>query len=343
MNGRRTARSAASVGLFIATYCMTAAGAEPKTAPLTTVIESTAGSCLNAAALARSVETFLGRSAVDSRIRIQVDRRTDERPRFVVRRGNDPPAERSFKSTDLACADLRAAVALAIALAIDASIMQGIIEPEVETPVQKPSRPPPRNEARTTPTSPPRTKLPPTARRVEERRRKRPLLEVGASVLGLFGVLPATAVGAAFDVGVPLTGPYWLRGAVWGSAPTTVAIGDGVANLGLLAGDVDGCYHAASGRRRLRACAGVAAGRWSADGSQFLVDRSALLPWVALRAGLELGVQLSDGLSFHARASALVPFVRPSLDVRDTTGQIVANRDPAFVGASIGTGLTLAF
>ena len=170
-----------------------------------------------------------------------------------------------------------------------------------------------------------------------------PLLELGASVLGLFGVLPATTVGTSFDVGIPLVQPFWLRGAVWGTAPATVAVGRGAARVGLLAGDVEGCYHAASDRRRLRACGGVSAGRWSADGSQFLVDRSASVPWIAAKAGFDLGVQLTAGLWFHARATAVLPVVRPSLDVRDTAGNVVASRGPAVVGAAVGTGLTLAF
>ena len=322
------------------------AHAADNTVALDEAIEVRAGKCLEHSAISRSVQTFLGRAAIDARIRVTVEELPDGRPRFVVRREGEPPAERTFKPSDLACADLRAAVALAIAMAIDATILQAIIEPPVEVDLE-PEEPP-------SPAPPPKAKTPPEPKpRKTKPKRKRPTpapaaepptpIELDVNAMALFGVLPVTTVGVALGLAMPITQPLWVRGAVWGTSARSTPVGEGRARVSTLSGELEGCYGGEAGIRRIRGCGGVAAGRWSAEGQQFLVDRSANLPWVSMKAGLELGLRIADGLLFTAKGAVYVPVVRPTLEARDTTGAVAARREPPAVGATAATGFTFGF
>ena len=117
------------------------------------------------AELLASVETWLGRGAIDASIRIQVEESEPGKPRFVVLREGRPATERRFRGGSIACPDLRAAVALAIALAIDATILQAVMEPLPPAEPPPEPEPPPQPKPKAKPKAPPPRPKPPARMR----------------------------------------------------------------------------------------------------------------------------------------------------------------------------------
>jgi hypothetical protein len=304
--------------------------------PLTEAIEVSEGACVTHGELVASVETWLGRGAIDRRIRIIVQEAEPGRPSFVVLREDQPAAERRFRPSRIACPDLRAAVALAIALAIDATILQGLLEPApAPPPPPAPGPPPPRPEP------PPAAAPAPKATLGERPAAAAPDAERSlageASALLFVGVLPELAWGGSIAALVP-AGPLSLRAAAWATLTSEVSVGEGSAELGMVAGEVTACVSRDLGSAGLRGCAGGAAGGWSAHGRGFDANRAAAIPWVAAVGGFGLELPVGGGAALVGRIHGYFPLVRPVLEVTDPAGAPLASREApaAGLGASLG-------
>jgi hypothetical protein len=304
---------------------------EPESWPLAEAIEVREGACVTHGELLASVENWLGRSAIDRRVRIVVEESEPGRPSFVVLRDGEPAAERRFRPSRIACPDLRAAVGLAIALAIDATILQSLLEPvpPPPEPAPPPAPPPPSPQPRPRPAK----SIPKASPPADDP----PSVAGEASALVLVGVLPEPAWGGSIGAIVP-AGPLSIRAAGWATARMDVAIGDGTAELAMAAGEIAACLERSAGASRVRGCAGGAAGAWSAHGRGFDVNRVAAIPWAAATAGFGLELPLGGGAALVGRISGYFPLVRPTLEVTDPGGTPLARQEapPAGVGASLG-------
>jgi hypothetical protein len=313
------------------------ARAQPEPRPLSEAIEVSEGSCIARAELLASVEVWLGRSAIDPSIRIQVEEAEPGKPRFVVLREGRPAAERRFKGGSIPCPDLRAAVALAIALAIDATILQSVMEPVPVPP------PPPEPEPKPKPTPKPKPKAP----RLAPRPRPAPEPE-GPPVAGeiaamvLLGVLPVPAWGGSVAVIVPV-GPIALRVAAWATANADVTIGEGEAQVGMLAGEVAACLARDLGGVHIRGCAGAAGGGWSAQGRGYDVNRATAIPWIAATASLGAELPVSDAVALVARVHGYAPLARPGLEVSDAADEPVVREEAPPAGLAVSLGVMVGF
>lgn len=306
-----------------------AAHAEAETWSLDEALEVVENRCMTEGELSANVRLWLGRPSVDRRIRIVVDQLDEDSLRFVLSRDGKPSAERRFHTADVSCVDLRAAVALAIALAIDATVMQAILEPLPATPG------PPAPRPRPAPARPPAPRPPPPPAPAEER----VMLEVEAQVLVLVGVLPEPALGASIGAAAPLGDSWHLRASGWGTAARSVSVGAGRSETAMVAGQASLCLDDSS----LRACAGAAAGRWSAEGRGFDRDRTTNLPWAALVADLGVSLPLAELVAASARIHGYFPVVRPVLEERDPRGQVLSTREPPPAGLGLSAGLAVGF
>lgn len=307
-----------------------AAHAEPETWSLAEALDVVENRCMTESELAANVRLWLGRPSVDRRIQIVVDQLDEDSLRFVLSRDGKPSAERRFHTSDVSCVDLRAAVALAIALAIDATVMQAILEPVPEAPAPpapKPSPAPARPPAKSRPALPP---APPE---------ERVMLEVDAQVLALVGVLPEPVLGASIGAAAPLGDSWHLRVSGWGTAARSVSVGAGSSETAMVAGQASLCLDDSS----LRACAGGAAGRWSAEGRGFARDRTTNLPWAALVADLGVSLPLAELVAAAARIHGYFPVVRPALEERAPRGQVLSTREPPPAGLGVSAGLAVGF
>ena len=311
--------------------------AEPAPRPLSEAIEVSESACLKRAELISSVETWLGRSAIDPSIRIQVDETEPGHPRFVVLREGRPATERRFRGGNIACPDLRAAVALAMALAIDATILQAVLEPvpaEVEPPkVEPPTIQPPKPEPKPKPKPKPKPEPEPEA--------TTPVSGEAAAIV-LLGVLPAPAFGGSLGAIVPI-GTFSLRIAAWATAATELSLGKGDARVGMVAGEISGCLARDLGALRVRGCAGAAGGGWSAEGSGYDANRVAVIPWFAATAGFGLEVPLSDALALVSRLNGYAPITRPTLEVSAPDDEPVAREEAPPGGISVSLGAMVGF
>ncbi len=322
-----------------------AQGAAPETVPLAEAVEVLEGACISRAELLGGVEAWLNRKDVDRRIRIVVEERQAMQPRFVVRREGKPPTERRFSGGGIDCAELRAAVALAIALAIDATILQNVVEPPLLPTPPEPAPPEPTPPA-TEPTPAQSASAPrPAPRPAPKAAPKAPPpagddaapVFVEASLLAGLGLVPEPTWGGAVAARLP-AGPLAVRLGVMATAGTDVSVAQGTARVATLAAQLAGCLPL-SEAGTFGACAGLAAGYWSARGRGFDTDLGTNLPWVAATAGPELTLPISEGAALLGRVEAFLPVVRPALEVRDLSGAIVEERSAPAAGMAASLGL----
>jgi hypothetical protein len=312
------------------------AHAEAESWPLGEAIEVGESRCMTRDELVASISTWLGRDSIDRRIHIVVEELEDGRTRFVVRREGAPIAERRFRPTEIACADLRAAVGLAIALAIDATVLNAIVEP---APAPAPAAEPPEHAPRPVRPATPPPALPPSAPEPPAR----PSLEAEAQLMVLFGVLPAPTWGGSIGASLPIGSSFALRAAGFATASADVTVGTGSAEVAMAAGLLEACLERALGRASMLACTGAGAGRWSARGESFYFNRSTALPWAAMTAGLALRIPLADGVLLSTHLDGYVPFMRPELLAHDVTGAVVATTEAPPAGMTASLGLTVQF
>lgn len=301
-----------------------AEGAE--TWPLGEALEVAENHCLTEATLIPSVELWLGREAVDRRIRIFVDAEKSRQVRFIVERDEEAIAERVFTKTKVPCADLRAAVALAIALAIDATALETLEAPEPMPPAAEvPEALPPPLVAPEAATPPPEEE--PTS----------PDLRLSVHGLGALGVLPAPTWGGSLELAFLPISSLSLRISMWTVTERSFALGEGTAHVSMLAGQLTGCAE----RGALRACFGCANGRWASRGQGYSVNHATSLPWFAIAGGVEGALEMADGFRGTAQITAYLPLMSPALQVRDENDRPVASRQAPGAGVVLRLGVEM--
>ena len=135
-----------------------------------------------------------------------------------------------------------------------------------------------------------------------------------------------------------------MRLSGFGLGALSEPLGDGRVSTSLGAGAGALCPARAFGRRRLLrliGCVGVAAGAVIARGRGFDQTRNAILPWAALRTGLDLDVRVASRVALRAGGSVSSPFVSLRLDVRDTQDDVVVGSSLPRVGGFAGIGVVV--
>lgn len=317
------------------------AAAEPQTHAVADAIAVGPSECFTGPDLASRVEMWLGRNEIDQRVSVQVSdlRHRGEGVVFVVTREGKSAAERRLRPREIPCADLTAAVGLAIAMAIDATFLASFLDVEDLRRAEEPPSPtPPPLPAPVADKPSPAPKL--------VRAEPKPVASFVHGALqatGLIGVLPVPTAGGTFSVDVSLSRWVELRLAGLGTFDPAVQLGSGRVRVGAAAARVSPCLVQPIDELSVAGCAGLAAGRWVARGEDFDVNHASTLPWVAAVATGEGRLRLGELTSLRFTVEGFVPFVRPSLDVEDGSGRVVASKQAATAGLGISVGPAIAF
>ena len=316
------------------------AAAEPQTHAVVDAIAVGPSECFAGPDLASRVEMWLGRSEIDQRVSVQVSdlRHRGEGVVFVVTREGKPAAERRLRPREIPCADLTAAVGLAVAMAIDATFLASFLDVED---LRRTEEPP-------SPTPPPPLPSPvadePAPKPVRaEPKREASFVHGALQATGLIGVLPVPTAGGTFSVDVSLSRGLELRLAGLGTFDPAVQLGSGRVRVGAAAARVSPCLVQPIDELSVAGCAGLVAGRWVARGEEFDVNHASTLPWAAVVATGEGRLRLGELTSLRFTVEGFVPFVRPSLDVEDGSGRVVASKQAATAGLGISVGPAIAF
>lgn len=307
-----------------------------------------ADECIDAPAVARKIETWLRRDTLDDSISVEISPQPD-RIAYRVTQDGEVRVEHAIDPVPAECADRTSAVGLAAAMAIDAAV----IDPLVPEPPRPPEPAPPAREdplpPEPVPAPPPEPPPEPTvdASSSPPPEPASPLrfrAALASTIVGAFGVLPRAALGGELSVELGLVDWLDLRLAGFGLGALSESLGGGRVTTSLGAGAAAICPARAFGRRktvRLIGCVGVAAGAVLARGRDFDQTRRPILPWVALRTGLDLDIRLVPRLSLRASGAVSSPFVSLSLDVRDAQDEVVVGSSLPRVGGLAGLGLVV--
>ncbi len=334
----KVARPGTWCGLCAVTAMAFPAAGEPQTHAVADAITVEPSECLAGPDLASRVEMWLGRNEIDHRVSVRVSDLRDrgEGVVFVVAREGKPAAERRLRPRDIPCADLTAAVGLAVAMAIDATFLASFLNVEDLQPAEEPPLPPP--------PPPPRVADKPLPKPVRAGpTRDAPVVHGALQATGLIGVLPVPTAGGTFSIDVSLARWLELRFAGLGTFDPAVQLGSGRVRVGAAAARVSPCLVQPIDELSVAGCAGLVAGRWVARGEDFDVNHASTLPWVAAVATGEGRLRLGELTSLRFTVEGFVPFVRPSLDVEDGSGRIVASKQAASAGLGISVGPAVAF
>lgn len=316
------------------------AGPAPPPRPLREVLRLDAGAtCLDAPALAETIQSWLGRETIDpvvTRIEVRGDStRADAVAITVELRGE--LVERSFDPAPAACGELHAVVGLAIAIAVDTSVLEGlgyeVVAPgEASAPqAYDPERPPLQRRRRGEAPTPARS-------------RRAVRLAVALRGGAWFGVLPGMTGGGAAHLELSWARRVDLRLGMWGGyAGGRVLDARSSVDLGLFGGRLDACLALQRRRVRPRLCFGPAVGALQVLGDGVGV-RSAVGPWAALTLAPELRVWATQSFALDLFVDLVVPFVRPVLAERDPNkaGMIGNSLASPPVGAVLGLGAAFA-
>jgi hypothetical protein len=268
--------------------------------------------CVELAALAEHVGTWLGADTVDPEVWVRVTGSADD-PRtvsFEMGRGDRVLARRRFEPGPERCEHLQAALGLAIALAIRVSLLDEIIGPRQEG---VPARPP--AEARP--------------------------WEVGGGVAVSSGVLPGAALGASVSAERDLPPNFALR---WGAlalatADRTFASGPGAFDAEAIALRLDACVRLAFiPRLSGRVCAGFLTGGVFTQGHDFAASRSASSAWIAAASAIGVALGLAGRWSLDGEATLVAPLGRTQVEVLSAAGTVAETRDLSSAGVTLTLG-----
>jgi hypothetical protein len=169
---------------------------------------------------------------------------------------------------------------------------------------------------------------------------------VGGGGVVAFGVLPGTALGAAFSVERSLPPNFALRLGVLGLAAwdRTFSTIPGFFNAETLALRLDLCvrFDPASNVTG-RMCAGLLAGELLAQGRDFASSRSASSGWVAAANEVGLAIGLADRWSFAGEVTLVLPLETTKAGVLSASGDVVEARDLSTVGVTMMLGPVYRF
>ena len=154
--------------------------------------------------------------------------------------------------------------------------------------------------------------------------------------------LPEVALGGAASVALFTGEGVRVRAGVLATQRIGTSLGRGGADLSLLAGRADVCYaRTLENELSLGGCAGALAGVVFASGRDLPTVASAEVPWVALAARAEVRWMPADLLAISLALDALIPLLRPRLEVGDGSGGVLAARTLPVAGAAIVLGASL--
>ena len=307
------------------------------------------GSCLTHEAVAANVQGWLGSPTVPGELSILVDLPgADGRGdvAFVVLRGREPIARRSFTGMPARCADRRAVLGLAIAIAIDATLLRALgVAAPTEQPVEarSASRPPvvarPTVERHTAPRGE-RARDDGGAGAGEAESGLR--IATGAQLGVTLGSLPEPAViaGAAVEVS---RAPIALRLGTRGTTVVDVPLGRGVVEAQLASASLDACLFRWVAFAEAVSCVGAAGGRLDAQGRGYIRPHAAQMWWLAATTAIGLRAPHLGALRGSVRLEGHWSLVRPRLEVHDGTGQVIAARSTPLLGAALVAEISVVF
>jgi hypothetical protein len=295
------------------------ASAEVRTRPLREAIAVEPGAtCLETATLVEHVQSWLGVDAADSDVSIEV-RGSPDQPRIVefrTLRAGRATAYRRFAPGPERCEHLHAALGLAIAMAIRASLIDELAGTMAD--------------ARSRVSGPSADATRPWA--------------IGVNALAAVAVLPGAAFGADVRIERALPHPFRVRLGLLGLGALGETLAPGHFDVWLLAPRVDLCAGLDLSRRlRGRACMGLAGGGLFAHGHGFPTSQNSLVRWFAALNGFDFVADLAESWSLDVAISAVLPLVRTSIVVRDSSRTVVEQRDLASVGGFLGVGPVYRF
>jgi hypothetical protein len=288
--------------------------AADRTRPLREAIAVEPGAtCLETATLVEHVQSWLGADGADSDVAIEVRGSPDQSRvvEFRTLRAGRAIAYRRFAPGPERCEHLHAALGLAIAMAIRASLVEELAGTAADTRSRVPEGP---AEA------------------------GRPWA-IGANALGALGVLPGAAFGVDVRIERALAHPFHVRVGLLGLAALGETLTPGQFDVWLLAPRIDLCAGLDLSRRLLgRACMGLSGGGLYAHGHRFPSSQDSLVRWFAAVNGIDLVANLAKSWSLDLAVSVVLPLVRTSIVVRDSSGNVTGERELAPVGGFLGFG-----
>jgi hypothetical protein len=318
---------------------------EPSTDGSAVAITST-GQCLKPAAVAFELERLRPRQPGDGRLRLDIrEGQRDVTVEFY--RDGRLAGDRSFDDVPSHCGERIRLVAVAIAVALER-----LLEAEAKAEADEAARaaPPASLDDAPAVVAPVEGAPPPLENRAPAPSTKLPgpresiALDVfmAPAAEAAVGVTPAVGAGAALDVGLYLgrrlsfgASGHWLVGLPYD-------LGPGEVEARLLVVALGGCFTPYEARPlRVAACSRVLGGSWRAVGRGYGRDSEATQAWLAVEVGPRAEVALSKHIALHVEADVLVPFTRPTLEIRDRS-EILRATTPA-VGALLSAGPLLRF
>lgn len=334
------------------------ARAQPSSRPISDAIVLGPSNCLEKKEISDQVAMWLGRREIDQRLEITIDDAA-KGVRFTVKRDGVTLGERTLDVKRVPCEEIHAAVGLGVASAIDATILGSLgippapAIPDTPTPRTEPAPPPPRVSLEPyvptimtergpvlfPPTRPlsPLEPLPPAPR-------KGPVFTLSLSGMVLIEVLPKVTLGVVPSAELTVFRGFDLRLSALATGETTLDVGGGTADTGLVAGRLDACavLYIKDDIGRLRGCAGLIAGGVTAEGAGFDDPRAVVSPWVApsVRADVRWSIVPIFGLVIGVEG--FFPGLKPEIQTVDGTGKVfdVVEFPLAGVGVSFGPSLT---
>lgn len=264
--------------------------------------------CLQSDALARSVEPWLYDVALPRDTFVEVEGSNSQHvvsASFLVVRGGQTIAHRTFDPAPPRCEHMHATIGLAIALSLKATLLEDLGRP-------LPDDPQVREDA----------------------------WSLTAVAVGAHRVLPEIAPGFELRAELPITGSFSIRLGAFALLASSIDLQmvAGSFDAFLFAGRLDACL-----RLRLApwlhagACGGVLSGPLYARGREGL-DRSTVLGWVALTNAASLRAQLGYHWALQLELGLSFPLRELRVGIEDVEGREVEARGLNAVGflASFG-------
>jgi hypothetical protein len=286
--------------------------------------------CLERRTLLADIRSWRERDQVDPRISIRV-RGSPEDPRalnFVVWVRDEIAVERPFDAAPEDCTDLHAVVALAIAIALDDTLPAelGILDAPVEQ-VAPGEGDVPRFERRTRP----------------EPSRRGPALALSTLAGAFAGLTPRLSGGGELSFDIRPRDHFDLRIGGLATHLPGFALDSGRVGITVAAGRLDLCWGTEPLAVRLRACGGLAAGATIAQGRGYTRNFTRTTPWFAGLVGVDVAVHLVGPLALELRVEGVFPFQRTAIDVRTTSGQLLASERFPLAGVIVAVGPRFEF
>lgn len=276
--------------------------------------------CVTRERIAAAISRQRGGNALDPRITVAVEDDADLADVSVIsiRRDGEIVGERRIGP--LPCGDRSEAVAMALLVAVEAVLVlpAKASPPREEPPVATAAQP-----------------TEPAAKSDEAY----PRLGGSLQLLGLVGVVPRETAGAAAALEISLARRLDARLSAAAALPTRSEVGPGHVDVTWISGRLDACAVAPQSSVRLRACAGTAFGALLARGAGFSPSYSAAPAWIAGMLRGDARVALSGTIGLLGSIEAVIPFVRPDLEIASVAGVVSERLSGSVVGGIVGVGI----